>query len=491
VVLIFFLSAVIQISLPFVGRYQFFFGYFSSVLFLASLLIWYLFIKYQFLGINLIIQKGTVYLFMAGLFIFAYIFLIDTLLPVRRGVLGGYFLFLGSSLLIAFLYVRYSDRIIDVFYGLFFKKERELLRKVRVLEEELDRVRGVKAYLRHLQKGVQKLFHIQKFTRDRALADGILEQVRDSREILFVRDHLELDPYERGHYSGLLDHLHRKKYSGMMVLPAPLHPVAFRFPCKRILKGYERSALHDFWRNASQRAAALMAEEEMQDRKNVEAGSLFTSSIIHDLKNIITFLSLFKQNLSELRSTRKNEKMMRDSLKENLARLFRIKNRLLFVDKTEPGQQRIQLNPFLKRFFKENQFVFRGIKLKTDLRSGVVVQMDRENLLFVLENIFLNAAESIMACETPPKSGEISVRTAVIRSRIELRIRDNGRGFSRQEISELLTPFRPAGGSHQGGLGIGLYTCSRLLRQNHCELQVRGEKNQYAEIIIEFPQEKT
>ncbi len=209
--------------------------------------------------------------------------------------------------------------------------------------------------------------------------------------------------------------------------------------------------------------------------------SLLSSSIVHDVKNIVTNLNLFTQNIRTLKFDKKINKMMVSSLQSSLYRLQKLKNKLLFTEEMKDNGRMIKIDNFIKNYIKENLYIFKDIKLVKDLKSRSEVYIDPEKLKFVIDNIFLNAQESLFLKK---EEGIISVVTFKKNKSVVLSIRDNGIGMDLNEIKNLLKPFYSL---KKKGLGIGLYTSCSLLRQSNVDLFIKGKKNEYAEVIIDFP----
>jgi signal transduction histidine kinase len=84
-------------------------------------------------------------------------------------------------------------------------------------------------------------------------------------------------------------------------------------------------------------------------------------------------------------------------------------------------------------------------------------------------------------------SPTVSVRTKNFGEKIEIRIRDNGKGMPREVREKIFNPFfttKPTG----QGTGLGLSISYDIIVQEHKgELRVETEEGHFAEFIIVLP----
>ena len=481
---IFILSAIIQIGLPYSGNYTYYFGYFSFILFLASFLIWYLIIKYKFLGTNIIIQKGTVYLLIVSIFIFSYILLIEVLLPFKDSVFYNYLTFLKVSFLLSLIYVRYSEKIIKYFYSLLFNKEYKLERYIYNLEIQLNKYNRLLKFKQALEKNVKKIFQLSRITLQTNFPDELRSEVLQSPQELFIKDYLELDPYEIKKYSCVLKYLNEKKLSGILIFKYTRNPVGlleFNYPNFKIFKWYEVILLSKLGRIISLKFHNIKLNEEISRKRYIEIISILHSSIIHDTKNIITYLNLFTQNIKNVKYSIKTANMMKSSLKNSYQKLQKLKNKLMFTGISSHKKQVVKIDSLIIKYIKQNYYIFKDIEISSDLKSRSEIYIDPENIKFLLDNIILNAQESILQKNIP---GKIDVSTLRMKDRILIKVKDNGIGLEFKELKNLLKPFYTG---KKKGLGIGLYICNKLLKQNNGDFFIKSKKNKFTEVLINFP----
>ena len=101
----------------------------------------------------------------------------------------------------------------------------------------------------------------------------------------------------------------------------------------------------------------------------------------------------------------------------------------------------------------------RKIKATLDLSSTpCVIDGDLVLLEQVLVNLIRNAMDAM--AETPPEGRQITIRSAVKPTHVEVSVGDNGTGLSAEVIGTLFTPFVT---TKSNGLGIGLTIAQRIV----------------------------
>jgi signal transduction histidine kinase len=84
---------------------------------------------------------------------------------------------------------------------------------------------------------------------------------------------------------------------------------------------------------------------------------------------------------------------------------------------------------------------------------------------------------------------EIRVRTRSLGEKVEVRLRDNGLGISREKLQKIFEPFYTTKPTGQGtGLGLSM-TYDIVVQQHGGELTVESEEGDYAEFIITLPRQ--
>jgi len=118
------------------------------------------------------------------------------------------------------------------------------------------------------------------------------------------------------------------------------------------------------------------------------------------------------------------------------------------------------------------------VQIHIDRCPDAIVSGNRNDLAMVFFNLFLNAHQAI--CQDLESTGHIEVSVAQKRSRVCIKIRDNGPGMSDQQ---LLKAFR-SGYSSRGGMGLGLAICSQTVARCGGHMQIRSDDGLEVAVVL-------
>ena len=221
--------------------------------------------------------------------------------------------------------------------------------------------------------------------------------------------------------------------------------------------------------------AFYMVTQDLSQRRNAETLAdtaqrmhEFIAMLAHELRNPLAPI----RNAVALMERRKITDPLVESMRQTIDRqsqnLTRIVDELLDVNRVARGQFVIE-----KQTLDLRDVIARAVETSRPMidRHGHHLQLsipdqpidcygDPMRLAQVLVNILNNAAKYT------PDGGDIRLSTAVKDSRVELRVRDNGRGIERDAIDRIFDLFMqvdPQAGSALGGLGVGLALVRRIV----------------------------
>jgi signal transduction histidine kinase len=124
----------------------------------------------------------------------------------------------------------------------------------------------------------------------------------------------------------------------------------------------------------------------------------------------------------------------------------------------------------------------RGITIETFL--GEIPHFVSNSILItqVLLNLVLNARQAI-----GEKKGKIAIHANAAPEAVSIRVVDNGPGMTAEQQSNIFNPTN-SGTSTTGGMGIGLWTCQRLVRHFLSgEIDLKSELGVGTEFIVRLP----
>jgi signal transduction histidine kinase len=186
------------------------------------------------------------------------------------------------------------------------------------------------------------------------------------------------------------------------------------------------------------------------------------AKVSHDLRNILTSAQLFTDRLET--SEDPMVKRMAPKLVNSISRAVNLCESTLAYGKAEEPAPRLSRFALLDIVTDviDSERLSAGdadISFSEDVRPGLQLRADPEQLYRVIANLVRNARQAIV---TSGKPGEISVQADETDDAVLIRIRDTGPGLPPKAREHLFTPFQ--GGATKGGSGLGLTISSELVR---------------------------
>jgi signal transduction histidine kinase/HAMP domain-containing protein len=258
----------------------------------------------------------------------------------------------------------------------------------------------------------------------------------------------------------------------------------------------------------------------VQSEKMASLGQL-TAGIAHEIKNPLNFINNFAELSIDLTKELVEEidkikavitpatagimtELLND-LEHNVTKINEhgkradsiVKGMLLHSRGKSGEKQKSNLNELLAEDLNLVYHGFRAqdssfnVKMVTDYDPSLApVNVVPQNISRVFLNILNNACYSLNE-KTKERGGSysptLSVTTKDLGERVEVRIRDNGKGIPDDILAKVFNPFfttKPTG----KGTGLGLSLSYDIVVQEHKgELKVLSEPGEYAEFIITLP----
>jgi len=246
--------------------------------------------------------------------------------------------------------------------------------------------------------------------------------------------------------------------------------------------------------------AFYMVTQDLSQRRNAETLAEtarrmheFIAMLAHELRNPLAPI----RNAVALMERRKITDPLVESMRQTIDRqsqnLTRIVDELLDVNRVARGQfviekQTLDLRDVIARAVETSRPIIdrHGHHLQLSIPDQPIdCYGDPMRLAQVLVNILNNAAKYT------PDGGDIRLSTAVKGTRVELRIRDNGRGIERDAIDRIFDLFMqvdPQAGSALGGLGVGLALVRRIVELHGGSVHVVSDGlGKGSEFIVRLP----
>jgi signal transduction histidine kinase len=120
-----------------------------------------------------------------------------------------------------------------------------------------------------------------------------------------------------------------------------------------------------------------------------------------------------------------------------------------------------------------------GVRLERDVAEGLpAVSVDRDQILQVLQNLFLNAVEAM------PSGGTLRVAARREGAEVLVSVSDTGPGIRPEDLPSI---FEPYFSTKEGGTGLGLAIADRIVREHGGRIEAASPPGEGATFTVRLP----
>jgi signal transduction histidine kinase len=219
--------------------------------------------------------------------------------------------------------------------------------------------------------------------------------------------------------------------------------------------------------------------------------------LAHELKNPLFPLQVTVENL--MRAKQKSPEMFEEVFHEGTATLLAEINNLKtiigrfseFSRMPQPQRRPTQVNDVVHSVLRVFHAQLHNNELENNDKDKIAVRTeladalpeisaDPDLLHRALQNLVLNAIDAM------PQGGELTIRTAILRDRIEISVSDTGSGLTQEECGRLFTPYYT---TKQHGTGLGLAIVQSVVSDHGGKIAVESSKEKGTTFRIELSRE--
>ncbi|MRX06426.1 PEP-CTERM system histidine kinase PrsK [Pseudoduganella sp. FT25W] len=271
-----------------------------------------------------------------------------------------------------------------------------------------------------------------------------------------------------------------------LIVPLMLDRSLFGFICL----APPRTALQLNWevrdvlKIAGSQAASYLAHrasaESLAVARQFESFNRMSTFIVHDLKNLVSQLSLLLVNAEKHKANPAFQDDMLDTLSHSLGKMKHLLLKLRRDDAPDAAAP-LQLDELLARAVQAH--VGSEPRPSLELRAaGLTVLANGQRLERVIGHLIQNAVEAT------PRSGHVAVRMQESGDSAVIELSDTGHGMSEQFVREHL--FQPFVSTKTAGMGIGVFESREYLRELGGQLQVTSAPSQGTTFRVTLPLHK-
>jgi putative PEP-CTERM system histidine kinase len=239
--------------------------------------------------------------------------------------------------------------------------------------------------------------------------------------------------------------------------------------------------VNDLLRTAGCQAAGFLAKmqatEALLEARKFDAFNKMSAFVVHDLKNIVTQLSLMLRNAERHRDNPEFQQDMLMTVEHSVERMRQLMMQLR-EGATPPGTAcGVNLPDVIERIHRSK--MDQGCSLELRIGERLITRGHEERLERVIGHLVQNALDA-----TDP-SGKVWVSLERRGDRAAIEVGDTGHGMSQEFIRDRL--FKPFQSTKQAGMGIGAYESAQYIRELGGEMLVDSEESQGTRITMILP----
>jgi putative PEP-CTERM system histidine kinase len=255
-----------------------------------------------------------------------------------------------------------------------------------------------------------------------------------------------------------------------LLVPMALHGRLFGVVClarprTRMTLDWE---LTDVLKIAGSQAASYLAHREsaasLMVARQFESFNRMSAFVVHDLKNLVSQLSLLLANAERHKANPAFQQDMLETLAHSVGKMRALLARLNRGDQSQPEPVApVALDALLRQVVQSSAFLQpRPVLLQC--AAGLAVRASWNRLERVLGHLIQNAAEA-----TPPQ-GTITLRLLREGADAVIELADTGQGMSEAFMRERL--FQPFASTKASGMGIGVFESREAIREAGGRIEV-------------------
>jgi len=226
-----------------------------------------------------------------------------------------------------------------------------------------------------------------------------------------------------------------------------------------------------------------LAQQRLFEREKLSAVGLLAASVAHDIRNILTPLTIEMTLADQDDSQARAESLQ--AMRRQVDSLSLLTHRLLALARPATTERTLtDLKGLVCRIASlvQNQATLEDVKIITVLpRNLPPIPLDAVQIDQVLVNLVLNALQAMRA------TGGGTLRLSLDRYQEGSRIRvtDTGPGITPQNRSRLFDPFFT---TRPDGAGLGLFSCRRIIEEHGGRIAVRNSPGRGAQFTVWLPE---
>lgn len=238
----------------------------------------------------------------------------------------------------------------------------------------------------------------------------------------------------------------------------------------------------DLLKTSGSQAASYLAQhaisQALAEARQFETFSRLSTYVVHDLKNLISQLSLVVSNAARHKSNPLFMENVISTVENSVTKMNRLLARLR--DGVQADTRRdVNLAILLEEVVRDAQ-ASRPVPVLDCQAKDLTIAADRDRLASVMGHVIRNAQDAT------PEHGQVTVRLQKINGHAVVEVEDTGCGMDEVFIrARLFRPFQTTKGA--SGMGIGVYEAREFVRSLGGDIHVDSRLGEGTVFRIHFP----
>jgi putative PEP-CTERM system histidine kinase len=199
--------------------------------------------------------------------------------------------------------------------------------------------------------------------------------------------------------------------------------------------------------------------------------------VVHDLKNIVTQLSLMMQNAKRLKDNPEFQEDMLATVENSLDKMRRLMLQLRSGEAQPSPVAGVALQPVVDRV--RAAAAARGRSVTVEIVDRVVARGQEQRIERVIGHLVENALDA-----TDP-GGSVTLSLSREGSQARLMVCDTGHGMSPEFVSSVL--FKPFASTKAQGMGIGAYESRQYIHEIGGSMTIDSEVGRGTKVTVRLP----
>ena len=239
--------------------------------------------------------------------------------------------------------------------------------------------------------------------------------------------------------------------------------------------------VNDLLKTAGRQAASFLAQmqatEALLEVRKFDAFNRMSAFVVHDLKNVVTQLSLMMKNAKRLHNNPEFQQDMLLTVENSLDRMRQLMLQLR-EGATPPGTAvGVDLEAIARRIAVVS--ADRGRTLDLDIAAPVVTRGHEERIERIIGHMVQNAFDATDV------TGRVWLRLDRSRGQAMIEVGDTGHGMSDEFVRERL--FKPFQTTKKAGMGIGAYESFQYVQELGGKIEVNSELDRGTIVTMLLP----